>query len=157
MPRRGVRLTDKQWAKIAPLLPRLRRHPKGGRPWTDSRAVLDGILWVLKTGARWRDLPAEDPSPSSCLRRLKLWEEQGVWLRISRVFLSELDMKGRLRWEETFMDGTFYPAKKGAPTSGKPNGARARSAWWWSTARVFPGEFPLPRPHQRRSSLRSRR
>jgi transposase len=155
MPRSGVRLTDKQWSRIGPLLPRLPRGSKGGRPWADERAVLDGILWVLKTGARWRDLPAEYPSPSTCWRRLKLWDEQGTWLRIWRAFLSELDMKGRLRWEETFMDGTFYPAKKGAPKSEKPSGGRARSAWWWSTARVFLWECPLPRPHQRKS--RSRR
>ena len=157
MPRSGVRLTDKQWSRIGPLLPQLPRGSKGGRPWADERAVLDGILWVLKTGARWRDLPAEYPSPSTCWRRLKLWDEQGIWLRIWRAFLGELDLKGRLRWEETFMDGTFYPAKKGAPKSEKPSGARARSAWWWSTARVFLWECPLPRPHQRKSRLRRRR
>ena len=151
MPRPSVRLTDRQWTRIEPLLPRLPSNRIGGRPWTDNRAVLDGILWVLKTGARWRDLPDGYPSPSTCWRRLKRWEEDGTWLRIWRTFLAELDEKGRLRWEEMFIDGTFSPAKKGARTSGKPRGGRARSAWWWSTARVFLWECTLPRPHQRKS------
>ena len=66
MARRGVRLTDAQWATIEPHLPRLPRTRRGGRPWIGNRAVIDGILWVLKTGARWCDLPAEYPSPSTC-------------------------------------------------------------------------------------------
>src|SRR5438093_6080768 len=57
MARSSVRLTDEQWSKIGPLLPRMPRGGKGGRPWVDHREVIDGILWVLKTGARWRDLP----------------------------------------------------------------------------------------------------
>lgn len=50
-------LTDKQWKLIEPLLPVLPRSKKGGRPWAPNRAVLEGILWVLRTGARWQDLP----------------------------------------------------------------------------------------------------
>jgi len=64
MARRGVRLTDKQWKKIEPLLPPRPKQPRGGRPWIDNRSVIDGILWVLKTGARWCDLSEEYPSPS---------------------------------------------------------------------------------------------
>ncbi len=157
MARRGVRLTDKQWKKIEPLLPPRPKQPRGGRPWIDNRSVIDGILWVLKTGARWCDLPEEYPSPSTCWRRLQQWEEDGVWLKMWRAFLGELDERGRLRWENVFIDGTFVPAKKGALISGKRSGARDRSLWWWSTARVFLWEFPSPRPHQRKSSsLRKR-
>ena len=150
VPRSGVRLTDRQWSRLEPLLPRSPRGRKGGRPWIDNRAVLDGIFWVLKTGARWRDLPEGYPSPSTCWRRLKLWEERGVWLRVWRAFLGQLDARGRLDRENVFIDGTFAPAKKGAPRSGKPSGARGRSAWWWSTARVFLWESPSPRPRRRR-------
>lgn len=148
--RRSVRLTGKQWAKIEPLLPAPRRQPRGGRPWIDNRSVLEGILWVLKTGARWRDLPDGYPSPSTCWRRLKQWEEEGIWLRVWRSFLAELDARGRLDWEESFIDASFFPAKKGGPKSGKPSAGRARSAWWWSTARVFLWEFPSPRPRRRK-------
>jgi transposase len=59
-------LTDEQWAVVAPLLPRPRRRADGrGRPWRDPRDVLDGILWVLRTGAPWHDLPTRYPSYSN--------------------------------------------------------------------------------------------
>ena len=63
MARQSVRLTDQQWSHIEPLLPRMPRGGTGGRPWVDHRDVIDGILWVLKTGARWRDLPEGYPAP----------------------------------------------------------------------------------------------
>jgi len=130
-------LTDEQWKKIEPLLPQPKRR-KRGRPPKDNRCVLEGILWVLKTGARWRDVPKDfGVSSSVCWKRLRRWDEQGVWLRLWRAFLSELDQRDRLDWEETFLDGSFAPAKKGATPSAKPNAARARSGWWWSTAKVF--------------------
>jgi transposase len=138
-------LSDEQWAKLEPLLPKVR---SGGRPWADNRRVLEGIFWVLKTGARWRDLPKEYPSASTCWRRLRRWEEQDVWLKIWRQFLSELDEQGRLDWSESFLDGSFAPAKKGATASEKPSGAKARSGWWWSTARVFLWEANWSRPRR---------
>ena len=66
MARRSIRLTDAQWAQIEPHLPRPTRSRKGGRPPIEPRAVIDGILWVLKTGARWRDLPEGYPGGSTC-------------------------------------------------------------------------------------------
>ena len=130
-------LSETQWQKIQPLLPKLKRRRRG-RPAKSNRVVLEGILWVLKTGARWRDLPKEiGVSPSVCWKRLHRWDQQGVWLRIWRAFLSELDQRGRLDWRESFLDGSFAPAKKGATESAKPSVARARSGWWWSTAKVF--------------------
>ena len=150
MARRERLVTDGMWAQIEPLLPELPRHRKGGRPWADSREVVEGILWVLKTGARWRDLPAEYPSPSTCWRRLRRWEEDGTWERLWRAFLAELDDCGWLDWEESFADASFFAAKKGAPPSEKPSGARVRSAWWWRTARVFLWDFAWRRPRQRR-------
>jgi len=56
-------------------------------------------------------LPKRYPSPSTCWRRLKLWEEQDIWLEAWRAFLSELDEKGQLDWSEAFVDGSFAPAK----------------------------------------------
>jgi transposase len=130
-------LSETQWQKIEPLLPKLKRRRRG-RPAKSNRVVLEGILWVLKTGARWRDLPKEiGVSPSVCWKRLRRWDQQGVWLRIWRAFLSELDQRGRLDWRESFLDGSLAPAKKGATESAKPSVARAQSGWWWSTAKVF--------------------
>ena len=128
-------LSDAQWAKLESLLP---KYSSAGRPWKDNRAVLEGILWVLKTGARWRDLPSDfGVSPATCWRRLRLWEEHDVWLKVWRRFLAELDTRGQLDWSESFIDGSFAPAKKGATASAKPSAARERSGWWWPTAKVF--------------------
>ena len=113
MPRPSARVTDAQWAQIERHLPRPRRSPKGGRPRVSNRDVVDGIFWVLKTGARWRDLPDGYPSGSTCWRRLRAWDEDGTWLAMWRAFLGELDARGRLRWENTFIDGSFASAKKG--------------------------------------------
>ena len=154
MARRRIKLTDEQWSKIEPLLKKPRKKGKGGRPRISDRDVIDGILWVLRTGAPWRDLPERYPSPSTCWRRLRQWEEDETWLTIWRSYLGQLDVEGILDWEECFIDASFIPAKKGAPKSAKPRGARAQSVWWWSTARVFLWEFPLPRRHQRRSLWR---
>ncbi len=151
MSRHQSELTDAQWNKIEPLLPRSKPSSKGGRKPIDDRRCFEGILWVLRSGARWKDLPAQYPSPSTCWRRLRDWEEQGVWLRLWRTFLGELDEQGRLSWGETFGDGTFASAKKGAPTSVKPNVEKVQSSWWWQMAGVFLWEFNSPRPRRTKS------
>ncbi len=135
MARRSVRLTDAQWAKIAPYLPRNRPSARGGRPRVGNREVVEGILWVLRTGARWRDLPDGYPSGSTCWRRLRDWEAQGIWLQLWRAFLGQLDARGRLQWEQAFIDATFAPAKKGAlPCQISPVGSHSFS----------PDRGPLP-------------
>jgi len=138
-------LTDAQWLKIERLLPKEKPSPRGGRRWIDDREVMEGILWVLRSGARWKDLPGEYPSATTCWRRLREWEDAGVWLAIWRAFLSELDDAGQLDWHEVFADGTFAPAKKGVPRSERPNAERVQSLWWWQTARVCLSESNLPR------------
>src|ERR1700675_2094392 len=117
MARSGPLLTEAQWKKIAPLLPKPPRQRKGGRPWIQNRHVLEGILWILRSGGRWQDLPEKFPHPSTCWRRLRDWEERGVWLKIWRAFLSELNQRQQLKWSESFLDGSFAPAKKGAAES----------------------------------------
>jgi len=82
MARSGPLLTEAQWEKIAPLLPKPPKQRKGGRPWIQNRRVLEGILWILRSGARWQDLPEKFPHPSTCWRRLQDWEERGVWLNL---------------------------------------------------------------------------
>ncbi|WP_169853221.1 transposase [Anaerohalosphaera lusitana] len=117
------------------MLPKHKQSPKGGRKPRSNREVFEGICWVLRSGARWKDLPDRYPSASTCWRRLQQWEEQGVWLKMWRKFLSELDEQGQLEWEETFADGCFASAKKGGHRLEKPNAERVRSGWWWSMAR----------------------
>ena len=143
-------LTARQWNHIEPHLPKPPPRPKGGRPPAENRACLEGILWVLRSGARWEDLPERFPSPSTCWRRLRDWEQAGLWLKIWRIFLGRLDARGRINWEECFADGSFASAKKGGPASARPNAERVRSGWWWQAAKVFLWEFTWTRPVRRR-------
>src|ERR1035441_5010106 len=114
MKKRQKLLSEEQWQFIEPLLPKPRlRRDKRGRPPAPNRACFEGILWILQTGAAWRFLPDEFPSPSTCWRRLQRWQEEGVWLDAWRALLGGLDEEGLLQWEETFLDGSFAPAKKG--------------------------------------------
>jgi transposase len=137
MAREHSELTDSQWAQFAPLLPAPQASPRGGPKPISNRPVFEGILWLLRSGARWQDLPERFPSASTCWRHLREWEEQGVWLKAWRTFVAQLDAQGQLEWAETFADGSFAPAKKGAPASGRPHAVRVRRGWWWSTAKVF--------------------
>ena len=145
-------LTDEQWEKIKPLIPRRPPRPKGGRPPADDRECFEGILWILKTGARWQDLPRKYPDSSTCWRRLKCWHDTGLLKEMWRAFLSDLDKQGVLDWEETFVDASFMPAKKGARRLARPREAKERSSWWWSMARVFLWESIPTLPRLLRSS-----
>jgi transposase len=117
-------LTDGQWAVIQPLLPP--PHTRG-RPRADDRKTLKGILSVLRTGCAWEDMPRCYGSPIPCWRRLRKWQEEGVWEGIGRVLLASLDEQGRLAWQRAFLDGTSVAAKKGAKLWGWSSVARTAS------------------------------
>jgi transposase len=142
MKKRQKLLSDEQWKLVEPLLPAPKRRKDGrGRPPEPNRACFEGILWILQTGAAWRFLPEEFPSPSTCWRRLQQWEEKGIWLQAWRTLLGALDQKGLLQWDEAFLDGSFAPAKKGALRPVKPSVGKAQSGWYWSMVKVFRWEF----------------
>ena len=107
-------LTDEQWSLIADLFRDPPPSPQGGRPRVDARACCEGILWVLRTGARWKDLPPWFPSPATCWRRFHAWTQSGLWARAWTRLLRRLDREGGLETEQMIADGTFSPAKKGA-------------------------------------------
>ena len=157
MARDKTLLTDEQWTIIEPLLPPPKGSRRGGPKPLPNRPVFEGILWVLRSGARWKDLPQEYPSPSTCWRRLRAWEETGVWEQAWRTLLAQLDQQQHLGWEEVFTDATFSPAKKGVPRWAKPNVEKVRSLWWWRTARVYLWQCTSPlRPQRKSSSSRKR-
>lgn len=106
-------LTDEQWQLVAHLFPTKPRSPKGGRPPADTRKCVEAILWVLRTGARWKDVPRCFPSPTTCWRRFKEWTEAGIWGKAWARLLRLLDQEGEIDLEETMADGTFASAKKG--------------------------------------------
>jgi transposase len=109
-----VDLTEAQWDLVRPLLPPRKRM---GRPPADDRRTINGILYVLRTGCRWEDLPKRYGDDATCWRRLHRWQQDGTWERIWRTFLGALDGQGKIAWAQAFLDGTFVPAKKGARKS----------------------------------------
>ena len=133
----GKELTDSQWKVLAPLLPEPAQSRKGGQKRASNRACLEGILWILRTGARWCDMPERFPSGSTCWRRMNEWQDADIWVDIWHKLLGTLDEKGRLKWEEIFADGTFASAKKGDSESVKQSEAKERSLWWWRMVRAY--------------------
>jgi transposase len=107
-------LTEEQWLLISDCFPVPAPDPRGGRPRANVRRCLEGILWVLRSGARWKDLPRSFPSYVTCWRRFVEWSSAGVWDQAWRRLLEQLDRHGDVDWEQGFADGTFAPAKKGA-------------------------------------------
>jgi len=132
-------LTDEQWAILEPLIPKPRRRSDGrGRPVVhNDRSVMNGVLWVLRTGAAWADLPDRFPSGSTCFRRFSRWLHQGVLQAILEALARDLEDRGKIDLSECFIDGTFVVAKKGAAQWERPSGARVRSSWLLQTLRVF--------------------
>ena len=88
-------LTDAAWARIEPLLPSARR--RGGQ-WRDHRQVINGILWKLRTGAPWRDLPERYGSWKTAHERLRRWTADGTWDRILDEVIVKDDAVGNVEW-----------------------------------------------------------
>jgi transposase len=113
------------WERLEPLLPKKpRRFRYPGRRPLDDRRVLQGILFVLHTGIGWEHLPQElgFGCGMTAWRRLRAWQQAGVWERLHELLLAELQAAERLEWSRAIADSSYLQAKKGAPRS-----ARARS------------------------------
>lgn len=115
LPRRLV--TDRLWELLAPLIPsRPPGRAPGGRLRIDDRSALEGILFVLTTGCRWRDLPPQlgHGSGHTAWRRLREWQAAGVWDRLDAAVLDELSERQLLDWSRASIDGVSVRAKRGA-------------------------------------------
>ena len=131
-------MSDELWEIIEPLLPEVPPKPKGGRPRIDDRAALTGIVFVLKSGIPWEMLPQEMGCGSgmTCWRRLKEWNEAGVWERLHHELLDRLGRAGEIDWQRASLDSASVPAPGGAQRPERIRrirGNRARSATLWST------------------------
>src|SRR5918912_3888839 len=134
-------VSDELWNAIAPLLPPAPPKPKGGRPRVPERAALTGIIFVLKSGIPWEMLPPEMGCGSgvTCWRRLRDWQQAGVWVRLHQVLLDRLGAADKIDWSRASVDSAFAPAKGGAS---KPDrirriaAKRAASTTLWTSARV---------------------
>src|SRR6204780_3680398 len=131
-------LTDQQWKRVEPILPPDPVWADGrGRPWSDRRKVLEGVLWILRTGAPWKDLPARYGPHQTAHRRFQNWVRSGVMEKLLLTLAEHLQEAGGLDLKECFVDGTFVPAKKGGSASARPNGERGPRSWVLQTAMVF--------------------
>jgi transposase len=120
-------LIDAQWERLAPFIPVPPRRPDGkGRPRVDNRAVLNGIVWVLCSGARWKDLPERYPPYQTCHRRFQEWIDHEVFERMAQNLAVVLQKQGQIDLAECFIDGSFVEAKKGAAMPGEAKTARAQ-------------------------------
>jgi transposase len=113
-------LTDELWAVIEPCLPPPKLHPQGGRPTVPNRQALKGILFVLKTGIPWEDLPQEMGCGSgmTCWRRLRDWQEAGVWQDILHVMLNRLQEAKQIDWSRAIIDSSSVRAVFGGTKRG---------------------------------------
>lgn len=109
--RRGE-LTDRQWKRLEPLLPA--QKPKTGRPNNDHRTVINGILWVLRTGAPWRDLPERYGKWETVSSRFYRWRKAGLWDEIWSQLQTDADVQGEIDWEVHMVDGTVVRAHQHA-------------------------------------------
>jgi transposase len=118
VPRQTKRvLTDAHWAAIRPHIPEYVPSGKGGRPRADDRDCLEGLLWLLRTGARWQDAPVDLPSGSTLWRRAREWADAGVLGAVHAALVERLGADGKLALSELFADATFVRAKRGVRTS----------------------------------------
>jgi transposase len=109
--RRGE-LTDEQWEKLARLLPP--QKPKVGRPAPDHRLIVNGILWILRTGAPWRDLPERFGPWRTVASRFYRWVKAGVWQCVLEALQQQADAHGQIDWEKHSLDSTMIRAHQQA-------------------------------------------
>jgi len=133
-------LTEAQWSVVEPYIPRreLRAPSKrGGRPWRSARDVLNGVLWVLRTGAPWADLPRRYPPYQTCHRRFQQWVADKTLPKILAGLRRDLETRGGIEDVEGYIDGTYVPAKKGGTSLVVAVLGMPRRSWQSQTAMVF--------------------
>jgi transposase len=128
-------VTSAQWRQLQPLLAELvPRKPKTGRPNADHRRILNGIVWKLRTGAPWRDLPERYGPWSTVYSRFWRWQRAGIWDRLFAAVQRQEDAAGHLDWTLHFVDGSVIRAHQHAAgakggTPALKHSATARAAF----------------------------
>jgi transposase len=127
-------LTNSQWERLQPLLPP--QKPKTGRPAADHRRILNGILWIIRTGAPWRDVPEPYGSWQTIASRFYRWRKAGIWARLFAAVQQQADAAKHLDWDIHYVDGTMVRAPQhaaGAHTGNPEAEALGRSQGGFST------------------------
>jgi transposase len=112
MTERRHELTDEQWAELVVLLPPEKPHT--GRPSLAHRQIMNGILWVLRTGAPWRDMPERYGKWQTVYSRFRRWREAGVWDRVLAAVQAKADQQDDIEWEIHYVDGRVVRAHQHA-------------------------------------------
>src|SRR3954447_2476848 len=116
-------LSDDHYAAIEPLLP---TNDRPGHPWKDHRRVIDAILWILHTGAPWRDLPRETHGPwQTAYERFNRWSKDGTWGRLIEALHVRLDGQGKIDWDLFCIDGSSIRASRAAAGASPTDGTSA--------------------------------
>ena len=105
-------LTDEHWERLEPWLPAQR--PLTGRPNKEHRLIVNGILWILRTGAPWRDLPERYGPWQTVYSRFRRWQQAGIWDEVLRVLQAEAAHEGTLDTSLTLIDGSNIRAHQHA-------------------------------------------
>ena len=133
-----MELTDAQWEVLEPLLVPKTPAKRRGRPWAETRPVFEGVLWILRTGAQWAELPRDKfPPYQTCHRRFQQWVGEGTLVKALRVLAEDLLARGQLDLGETFIDATFAGAKKGAVLLVQHAAVKGPRSWQSRSAMVF--------------------
>lgn len=153
-------LTDEQWEEVSPLIPC--SAARTGRPAKDPRLMLDGIFWILGTGAPWRDLPERFGSCKTVHRYFSRWRRAGVFAAIIEALQVKLDDRGLIDWQLWCVDGASVRAARAAAGADKKvspgtpmnrpttrwaaaEAGLDRSSMWLLTARALPSPSKSPR------------
>jgi len=146
-------VTDEQWKILEPLV--CVDPAKTGRPRRDAREMLNGVLWILRTGAPWRDLPERFGPWETVFQYFNQWRSGGTYDRILEALQIRLDSEGRIDWDLFCIDGTNVRASRSAAGASKKASApigtnRGTTLWaareadsaanstWLLTAKAFP-------------------
>jgi transposase len=150
-------LTNTQWEIVRHLIPeRERTGSRGGRPWREPREVLNGILWVLRTGARWADLPRRYPPPQTCHRRFQKWTREGVLDAVLRALADDLRERAGDAWEPVAPTADLagpvllWPMTRPRSSSPPPGGCKPWAGCWSLPGRANAPGFDGPPPPEGR-------
>ena len=132
-----MELTDVQWELLKSIVEPKTPPKRRGRPWSDTRRVLEGVLWILRTGAQWSEMPNKFPPYQTCHRRFQRWVGEGALVELLRTLAQDLVARGDLDLAETFIDATFSGAKKGAVLLVQHAAAKGPRSWQLRSAMVF--------------------
>jgi transposase len=130
-------LTDVQWERLKPLLPP--EKPRTGRPNHDHRRIINGILWIDRTGAPWNDLPSHYGPVGTVSSRFYRWRKAGIWQRVLEALQALADRQGRIDWSLHFVDSTISTPQEPARPLVTPVGAQTRP--WGGRAAVSRSTF----------------